>query len=419
MSEFIRVNPQGQVVPEDAAAQSRLAEISGRFYLPPASADLLLGVRAPCSGAKTAAPHVVLAGDLSGVPLADMVAFLNQIRASGILRVVTPSGERAIAFNKGEVRGAVSDNPADQLGEIAVRLGMVEREQLETVLASGPLAERIGRLLVEAGHLQAHDLWKCLKHQVSEVFHAILLAQEGVFMLVDQEVDERGSLAINTQGLLMDAIRRIDEMKEFRKRLPSSRAYVAQKKPAGPGLKPSERAIYDLCSGERTVGEIAQAARLTEFDATKILNRLIEAGYLDTVAVPKPVSMEKETPNASEIARVFDQVFREIFAEVGKARRESELMAAASGALAEQASRSPVLAKLSFADDGTLPRRALLQNLNRLGSGPAEAAQALHEALSGLMFFLLFEASELLERAADESLSRRVKQLLAGIEVET
>jgi hypothetical protein len=94
-------------------------------------------------------------------------------------------------------------------------------------------------------------------------------------------------------------------------------------------------------------------------------------------------------------------------------------MAAASGALAEQASRSPVLAKLSFADDGTLPRRALLQNLKRLGSGPAEAAQALHEALSGLMFFLLFEASELLERAADESLSRRVKQLLAGIEVET
>jgi hypothetical protein len=416
MSEFIRLDRQGAVIPEDQAARAHLARHAGRFYLAPTAPDLLLGVRAPCAGGPAPSPRVVLTGDLSGVPLADLVAFLNQSRISGILRVVSPGGERAIVFKSGEVRGAASDDPADRLGEIAVRLGLVERAHLQQVLATNAPANRIGRLLVEAGFLKPHDLWKCLQHQVSEIFHSILLSREGVFMLVDQQVDERGTLSINTQGLLMDAIRRIDEMKEFRKRLPSSRAFVVRKKPAGPGLSALERALYDLCTGERTVAEIAQLARLSEFDATKVLHHLTETGHLVASPTPQTGPVAAPEPSPEEVSRVFNFIFREILGEVSRLGMATEFVAAANGALAGQAAKTPVLSGLSFQPDGMLPETLLLRNAAALGQPKAEAAKTLHEGLSELMFFLLFETGELLDPQADEDLSRRVKELLATIE---
>ncbi len=416
MSEFIRVDAQGQLSAEDETTRARLASQAGHFYLAPTSPDLLLGVRAPCAGGVAPTPRVVLAGDLSGLPLADLLAFLNQSRTSGVLRVISPAGERALVFKSGEVRGAASDDPADGIGEIAIRLGLVHRPALDRVLAADPPAHRIGRMLVEAGKLEPHGLWRCLHHQVSEVFHAILLTEEGAFMLVDQPVDERGTPAINTQGLLMDALRRIDEMKEYRKRLPSSRAFVVRKRPAGASLDAPHRAVYDLCSGERTAAEIALAARLTEFEATKALHHLIEGGYVAVAASPQAAPVVSPSPTAEEVARVFNQIFREILSEVRTVNMDKEFIASANGAVAGQVAKSPFLARLAFQPDGSLPEAALLQNLAHLPLSASERARSLHAALSELMFFLLFQTSELLEPKADEDLSHRVKQLLRTIE---
>jgi hypothetical protein len=76
----------------------------------------------------------------------------------------------------------------------------------------------------------------------------------------------------------------------------------------------------------------------------------------------------------------------------------------------------PVLQGFKFSPDGTLPERALLQAFARsrgtLGSEPVASLRA---ALSDVMFFLLFQAGELLESRADEELARRVKELLSGL----
>jgi hypothetical protein len=48
-----------------------------------------------------------------------------------------------------------------------------------------------------------------------------------------------------------------------------------------------------------------------------------------------------------------------------------------------------------------------------------EPVGLLKKALSDVMFFLLFQAGELLESRADEDLARRVKELLATLETTT
>src|ERR1043165_6892962 len=98
-----------------------------------------------------------------------------------------------------------------------VRMGYVSKLQLEQVLQDTP-PSRIGKALVENGLLQAHDLFKCLTEQVSEIFHTMMLAREGAFVCIDQDVDDKPQHTVNVsmQSLLMASIRKIAAMAHFR-----------------------------------------------------------------------------------------------------------------------------------------------------------------------------------------------------------
>jgi hypothetical protein len=123
-------------------------------------------------------------------------------------------------------------------------------------------------------------------------------------------------------------------------------------------------------------------------------------------------------PEAGEVIRVFNRIFQEIRNEVAKQGMENEFVTAANAALAgESLSSSPALAGLTFGPSGGLPERELGQQFeqSKQALGP-EPSLALKKALSDLMFFLLFQAGELLESRADEDLARRVKELLASLE---
>jgi hypothetical protein len=285
--------------------------------------------------------------------------------------------------------------------------------------------------------LQSHDLFKCLTYQLSEIFHAMVLTHEGTFMLVDQEIDDRGTahaLQLSTQSLLMDAIRKIDEMTHFRKRIPHGRMYVGKKRAPDGKLEDEESRVLVALTGDKTVFELGQGQKMSEFDITRVVFRLLEGGYamvsdkpitgglaaaVDAAVAPAGKAEEKlQKGDPNHVARVFNRIFKEIRDEVAKQGMEREFVAAANAALAGEAlSSSPVLQGQSFDASGVLPEAALLEQFqNTRDQLGAEPVGSLRKALSDVMFFLLFQAGELLESRADEDLARRVKELLATLE---
>jgi hypothetical protein len=433
-----RIDGSSQLVPEERQSPPPLAGRTGSYTLMTTAPDLLVFSRVPAQGGTIPAPRVVMSGDASGFPLSDLIAFLSQSRWSGLVRVRTPGTERSLTLREGEVRGASSDDPADRLGEVLVRLGYVERAKIEQVLREQH-PSKVGRALVERGYLQAHDLFKCVTHQVSEIFHAIVLCREGSFFLIDQPVDDKTShtIQLSTQNLLMDSIRKIDELAHFRKRIPHGRLYVGKKRASDGKLEADEDRVLSLLDGRRTILELGFQAKLSEFDITKVVFRLLEGGYavlsdlpLAPVATPSSEKAPAATPSRPtaaakpsrvdhrEVARVFNLIFKEIRDEVARKGMDSEFIAAANVALSGQAlTSSPVLQGLSLAADGTLAEPRLIEaferHRTRLGSEPIASFK---QALSDVMFFLLFQAGELLESLADEDLARRVKELLATLE---
>jgi hypothetical protein len=275
---------------------------------------------------------------------------------------------------------------------------------------------------VDRGLISESDLWKCLHEQVAAVFHAILLLPGGVLALVDEEVPERGAtpLSVSTQALLMDGIRRVDEMTLFRARIPDPSVRLARREPRRPvPLQATEQALLALVDGQRTVEGIAAAAHLSEFDATKVLYHLAEAGYLEALAGAgaEPGSQ----PEA--VVRGMNEILRLVIGAL-PAESRGELVAALRAHLADGSSRfAPLWRMVVPGPDGGLEPGAVLANLGairgdalRTVEPSGNPARFVLDGMRELLFYGLFLAGSRIPREADEELAADVKRRLLPLD---
>jgi hypothetical protein len=414
------IDAHGRVLPADEQARRTLADRAGHFEILPSVPDLLVARRSPASGGASAPPRCVLAGDLAAFPIADLVAFIHQSRLSGLLTVGASGIDRAVLFQGGEVRGAHSEASGERIGEVALRLGHLSESQLAEGLEAANESDLLfGKILTDKGFLSSADLWKCLHEQVAAVFHGILLSREGVFTLVDGPESDFGTpLSVNTQALLMDGIRRIDEMSLFQVRIPGPRTYLRRRHPKVPTtLKPVEQELLGLVDGRRSVGEISQAAHLNEFDATKILYHLCEAGYLEVSTGPVAADVSP-AERLEALVSGMNPILRDITAALAAAGGLEPFAAGVRAYLADGANRfAPLWRMMVPGKDGTIDAATLLGNVASLKGAAltklepsGDPAQLLLEGLRELMLFYLFLAAERLPRDVDERLGRDVKR---------
>ena len=421
MPRFLDIDAHGRVVPQSDEARSALADRAGRFLLLPSAADLLVARRTPAAAGPSPRPRCYLAGDLSSFPIADFIAFVHQSRLSGVLTVATQGLERSITFTDGEVRSAQSTAAGERIGEVAMRLGYATEAQVAQASAGG---RPIGKALSEMGVLGANELWKCLHEQVTAVFHAILLSPSGTFFMVDEQPGEaQGTpLAVSTQSLLMDGIRRIDELSLFKARIPGPDAFLRRKEPPRPvTLRPTESALLALVDGRRTVAQMATLAHLSEFDATKMLYHLSEAGYVE--AFSEPVASAAPAERVPALLAGMNALLRGVTSAIPPGSR-GPFLDAAKAFLAEGGGAfGPVLRGLVPGSDGGLDEAAVAARIAALdraalaGLDPSgDPSKVLYQALREVLFFWLFLAGERIGREVDESLGRAVKAKLAQLE---
>jgi hypothetical protein len=231
-------------------------------------------------------PGTVLSGDLAEMQPSDLLNFLHQGRRTGVLLARVNDVERAVVLSDGNVAWACSTSPGERLGELLANMGLVARDRVDAILreqGEGKEKKRIGQLLVERGLLGPDEVWRGLKHQAVEIFLGLLVTQSGRFVFLRGVEKSRlpAQLSLDTQGMLLDGLRRLDEMELYRKRVPSIRATpAATGKPAENHLSPEEQRVLALADGVRSVEEIAALTTLGEFETTRATYRLIEAGYL-------------------------------------------------------------------------------------------------------------------------------------------
>src|SRR5438270_13379425 len=140
-------------------------------------------------------------------------------RAGAIVRVVL--------LKNGDVASVGSNLPRDRLGTYLVRLGRVREQDLERAQQiCQQTGQRIGQILVAQKLVEPHELWGCIQEQITELFAEITQWNDGSFVLyrVPPEHPFPSTPPLSMQGLLLEAVRRADEMTVFRARIASVNA---------------------------------------------------------------------------------------------------------------------------------------------------------------------------------------------------
>jgi hypothetical protein len=378
---------------EDAAR--RLATRSGEFTLLPSPPEMVVLKRFAPPGDESPGRICRLSGEIVAPgSVCDVVAFISYAKWLGELVVVEATCSRSIFFDADHVVSARSSVENERLGNVLFRHGALTRAQVTAAATESHRADvRFGEAVVKLGFLGAEEVFNLMEVQAREVFDAVLRAGSGMFYFLDGFEERLLAYRMRTpiSVMLTDGVRRMDEMKYFRERIPSGDHVPA----LAPGHVPpdaEQNRVYGAIDGLRSVHEICRLLRSDEFSVTRALFELAQAGYL-VVRPPRP-----QSPTA--VVEVFNKAMVLLMRELDAMDVGDEVRAQLAQFASEGGIYDALFADAAPADDGSLDAERIEQNFARL-SAPRDAEFLLAEWLHDYASYAMFLARPHLQRAEE------------------
>ncbi len=412
--ELVRIDDAGVLRPLGKVAIHRLRAHKGTYRLMPSPPHGLFLRDVGEDGRRDEKDGAVirLAGEITGPgAICDIVALIAQAGWRGELIVLSMTDDgvdvsRTAFFESGNVLGAITTAPGERIGDVMYKLGALSAEQVEQVWREVQAHEgrRFGQMAVELGLLSNDRLYTVMQKQVEEIVFATLRVADGMFYFLDGYDESRLATRhhASANALLMDGVRRMDEVKYFRERIPSDEHIPTQV--AGRTDVPEEFApVHAACDAHRSVAEVGRACGLTEFEVTQAIFQLVQSGHVK-IDPPKPTG-------APAIVAIFNDAIREIVRTAaasgsGDALREHLASYALSVGIYDM-----LFMHAGPREDGSVDEDRVASNIVMMAGEDSFAT------LSGWLYeyaaFALFDAGSGLPKAEEQALSKRVAERIA------
>jgi hypothetical protein len=169
---------------------------------------------------------MLLEGSIHRFNLADVLQFLAQTVATGVLEVRDFEEYGFIYLVEGHVEAISLPISDEKLGTRLVKAGCLDPQQLAEILIEESSLTRdekklkpLGQRLIERGYTDEATVREVMAVQTTDQIFELAHWQTGVFLYDEPEQMPQFQVAIqgNVQELLLDAYRRIDEGEEARK----------------------------------------------------------------------------------------------------------------------------------------------------------------------------------------------------------
>ncbi len=375
------------------------------------------------SGAENSDASIFLWGEIPDPELVvDLVSFMTSSRRSAVLTVVERGVRKSVYFRDGSIIAASSNQPEDRFGDIMYRRAMITRDQLDTALARVGPGKKIGNVLLASGLINSGDLWKMIKLQIEEILFSVLLLESGRFTLATYEASSVPTrTALDTQHVLLEGMRRKDELTHLQRQLPPQDTLLRQTGRDGEvDLSPPEARVMGLVDGRSTVGQVFRRSGLGDFATARALFRMLEEGLLSAAAKPPPMPVTPAgeaggggTSVGSIISgynEAFARVHRSLVGAPGSADYRSGL---STFFLDAEPTVAGLFEDVVASPDGRLPTQKIFANL-KVSKAPNKP-EILRRGLREYLRFLLFMAREGLPFEAVERLAGEVRGTVRGL----
>ena len=388
--DLLEVDAEGVARPVGVTAVHHLRARAGTLQVLPAPGHLTV-MRQVSGPAAVDGRGCLLAGELrSPGAICDIVSFVGHAGWRGELVVMDGIASRSIYFEQGQVVGAASTVERERLGLVLYRYGILDEAQLEAcskAVDDGRM--RFGEAAVRFGFVARERLFNLMPRQTEEIFYGLVLVTAGMFYFLD-DFDEAvlsSRQKLSVASLIREGVRRMHEMRYFRSRIPSDQHVpVVQEGRAPIETEPAD--VYAAIDGKRTVADICRAVGEGEFEVTRALFQLVQAGCVAISAPPLKPRDAVETYN-----RAIAMLLRELDAmDEGDDVRDQLVRFASTGGV-----YTMLFEGAGPADDGTLNADRIAENLARF-ENPAEAEEMIGRWLYEYASYALFLARPHLRR---------------------
>ncbi|MCZ6601923.1 MAG: tetratricopeptide repeat protein [Planctomycetota bacterium] len=244
-------------------------------------------------------PDGTMNSNLNIMDLSNILHSLGSSRRTGTLKVVGPEGaQKWVYFDKGLVAHIHVDGETDIIGTALFRAYKIDEEALGRARGAAETnGGGIGEFFIEEGWVSAEEITDALGRQTSEEMCEIFTWPDITCEFYEGEPLEDVftweelvyPLTMNPDLLVIESARRQDEWTSIARVIPSARdVYTATPKSftymnSEDEETMPERELLGWIDGVLDVEEVIERARLSRFQALKVMAQLAEEGAIEPI----------------------------------------------------------------------------------------------------------------------------------------
>ena len=227
---------------------------------------------------------MALEGSLRDFGLADILQLIYFQKKTGVLALESRRDRVRLLFVEGNIVAAESRKrlEANRLGKVLVKRGILEEKELQSILDEQSRTNiKLGIILLSRGLVEKEVLQEILTEQIKETVVPIFSWKQGMYEFTPQEIppEKELQMSIDTQHLLMDGLRIVDEWSLIEGKITIDAVFTKTDGDIA-GLTNEEKDIFFLVNGKNDVSTIIDIATKDEFEVSKTLVSLLEKGAI-------------------------------------------------------------------------------------------------------------------------------------------
>ncbi len=368
----------------------------------------------------------VFMGNLTHFNISDIFSMVNLLQKTGMLIIKSLDKVKSIYFMKGEIVFASSNQPEDRLGYLLYKMGKLTKEQWESAEKMMTKNTRFGSVLLKNDLISPKNLWWGVKYQIEEIIYSIFTIAVGEFFFLEGAIPEEDLVrfSLNTQNMLMEGYRRLDEWKLISQKIASDETNIRLSSTMPKiELTQNMQAMVKIIKGDMQISEIIRLSQLGRFNTYKILYTLLNAGIIEISGTKtQDKTLDETTVQLLGIIKKYNNIFKKLFGVIKATNPKFDHNELLDNFVSELSERLQKLYEnVDINKNGELDETKLLMNIDSMkltesdsfnrvvGLSGLLVSQMILEGMNEFLNYEIFIARNLLQPDAFDTLNREIK----------